>query len=123
MPKIYTYLYIRQWLTSRCAGSAARSRISEPFLRRLGARPAISFDDSRMGSCQPIGSPLQASARALLRSDSIQAWSTEYSYVAKFTEAIYVLHAFEKRTRQTPQADLELARKRLAAVVQARRSL
>ena len=43
-------------------------------------------------------------------------------YVAKFAEAIYVLHAFEKRTRQTPQADLELARKRLAAVVQARRS-
>ena len=43
-------------------------------------------------------------------------------YVAKFAEAIYVLHAFEKRTRQTPQADLELARKRLVAVVQARRS-
>ena len=43
-------------------------------------------------------------------------------YVAKFTEAIYVLHAFEKRTRQTPEAELELARKRLAAVVQARRS-
>jgi phage-related protein len=43
-------------------------------------------------------------------------------YVAKFAEAIYVLHAFEKRTRQTPQAELELARKRLAAVVQALRS-
>ena len=43
-------------------------------------------------------------------------------YVAKFTEAIYVLHAFEKRTRQTPQVDLELARKRLTAVVRGRRS-
>jgi phage-related protein len=43
-------------------------------------------------------------------------------YVAKFAEAIYVLHAFEKRTRQTPRAELELARKRLAAVAQARRS-
>ena len=43
-------------------------------------------------------------------------------YVAKFAEAIYVLHAFEKRTRQTAQVDLELARKRLAAVVQTRRS-
>ena len=43
-------------------------------------------------------------------------------YVARFAEAIYVLHAFEKRTRQTRQADLELARKRLTAVVQARRS-
>ena len=43
-------------------------------------------------------------------------------YVARFAEAIYVLHAFEKRTRQTRQADLELSRKRLTAVVQARRS-
>jgi phage-related protein len=37
--------------------------------------------------------------------------------VAKFDEAVYVLHAFEKRTRQTREADLTLARRRLAAVV------
>jgi phage-related protein len=43
-------------------------------------------------------------------------------YVAKFEEAVYVLHAFEKRTRQTAQADIDLARKRLAAVLQARQS-
>jgi phage-related protein len=42
-------------------------------------------------------------------------------YVAKFAEAIYVLHAFEKRTRQTRQADIDLARKRLADIIQARR--
>jgi phage-related protein len=42
-------------------------------------------------------------------------------YVARFEEAIYVLHAFEKRTRQTRQADLELARRRLADVIRARR--
>lgn len=35
-------------------------------------------------------------------------------YVAKFEEAIYVLHAFEKRTGRTPQADIALAQKRLA---------
>jgi phage-related protein/predicted XRE-type DNA-binding protein len=33
-------------------------------------------------------------------------------YVAKFDEAIYVLHASEKRTRQTRHADIELARRR-----------
>jgi phage-related protein len=42
-------------------------------------------------------------------------------YVAKFEEAVYVLHAFEKRTRQTAHADIELASNRLAAVLQARR--
>ena len=42
-------------------------------------------------------------------------------FVAKFEEAVYVLHAFEKRTRQTAQSDVELASKRLAAVLQTRR--
>jgi len=37
-------------------------------------------------------------------------------YVAKFEEAVYVLHAFEKRTRQTRETDIALARRRLAAV-------
>lgn len=35
-------------------------------------------------------------------------------YVAKYEEAVYVIHAFEKRTRHTPQADIDLARTRLA---------
>ncbi|HVO45572.1 MAG TPA: type II toxin-antitoxin system RelE/ParE family toxin [Steroidobacteraceae bacterium] len=43
-------------------------------------------------------------------------------YVAKFAEALYVLHAFEKKTRQTREADLDLARRNLAAVLQQRRA-
>jgi phage-related protein len=38
-------------------------------------------------------------------------------YVAKFGEAIYVLHAFEKRTRKTSQHSVELARQRYQALV------
>jgi phage-related protein len=41
-------------------------------------------------------------------------------YVAKFDEAVYVIHAFEKRTRQTAAHDIALARKRLADLVQRR---
>ena len=33
-------------------------------------------------------------------------------YVARFAEAIYVLHAFEKRTRRTSTRDLGLAHRR-----------
>ncbi len=33
-------------------------------------------------------------------------------YVAKFADAVYVLHAFQKRTRRTAPADLELAKRR-----------
>ena len=42
-------------------------------------------------------------------------------YLAKHDEAIYVLHAFEKRTKQTRQADIDLAKRRLAEVVRSRR--
>ena len=33
-------------------------------------------------------------------------------YVAKFEHAVYVLHAFQKKTRETPRADIELAARR-----------
>ncbi|MBM4272159.1 MAG: type II toxin-antitoxin system RelE/ParE family toxin [Deltaproteobacteria bacterium] len=33
-------------------------------------------------------------------------------YVAKLQDAVYVLHAFQKKTRKTTQRDIELARRR-----------
>jgi len=33
-------------------------------------------------------------------------------YVAKFADAVYVLHAFQKKTKRTRQEDIELARRR-----------
>lgn len=33
-------------------------------------------------------------------------------YVAKFSDAIYVLHAFQKKTQKTTKGDLELAARR-----------
>jgi len=42
-------------------------------------------------------------------------------YVAKFAEAIYVLHAFPKKTQQTRQADIEMARRNLAEVLRHRK--
>jgi phage-related protein len=43
-------------------------------------------------------------------------------YVAKFEEAVYVLHAFEKKSQKTVRADLELARSRLAQLLVSRRT-
>ena len=42
-------------------------------------------------------------------------------YVAKFTEGIYVLHAFQKKSRKTSPLDLAVARSRFAAVRRQRR--
>ena len=33
-------------------------------------------------------------------------------YVAKFANTVYVLHAFQKKTRKTRREDIELARQR-----------
>lgn len=37
-------------------------------------------------------------------------------YVANFKDAIYVLHAFKKKTQKTKQSDIELARERLRQI-------
>jgi phage-related protein len=42
-------------------------------------------------------------------------------YIAKFPEAIYVLHAFQKKSWRTPGLDIALARERLRTVLAARR--
>ena len=38
-------------------------------------------------------------------------------YLAKIRDAVYILHAFQKKTRKTTKADLDLARSRWRALV------
>ena len=38
-------------------------------------------------------------------------------YIAKLEDAVYVLHCFQKKTQQTAKQDIELARKRLRALI------
>jgi phage-related protein len=44
-------------------------------------------------------------------------------YVANFNEAVCVLHAFEKKTRRTARADIELARTRLSEILLERKAV
>ncbi len=34
-------------------------------------------------------------------------------YIAKYEEAVYVLHAFQKKTQRTPKRDIDIAKTRL----------
>jgi len=43
--------------------------------------------------------------------------------MAKFPEAVYVLHAFQKKTQKTPRGDLVLAKDRYQEVLMRRKSL
>ena len=42
-------------------------------------------------------------------------------YTATMAEAVYVLHAFEKKTRKTPRTSLDIARQRLQRLLNQRR--
>lgn len=42
-------------------------------------------------------------------------------YLAKLAEAVYILHAFEKKTQKTPQAALDVACRRLQLLLSQRR--
>ncbi len=42
-------------------------------------------------------------------------------YIAKFPEAIYVLNAFEKKTKKTPQPEIDKARKAYAEMLKERK--
>jgi phage-related protein len=42
-------------------------------------------------------------------------------YIARMTDAVHVLHAFQKKTQRTARADIEIARSRFAQLVQAKR--
>ena len=44
-------------------------------------------------------------------------------YVARFREAIYVLHAFSKKTQKTSKQDIELGKKRYKEMVAYRQHL
>lgn len=42
-------------------------------------------------------------------------------YMARFADAVYVLHAFQKRSRKTAARDLEVARTRYRELLERRR--
>ncbi len=42
-------------------------------------------------------------------------------YIAAFEEAVYVLHAFQKKTQKTRKSDIDLAKNRLKALKRYRR--
>ena len=44
-------------------------------------------------------------------------------YVAKFSEAVYILHAFGKKTQKTSKKDIELGKQRYQQMLEFRKSL
>jgi len=47
-----------------------------------------------------------------------EAGAFRVMYVAKFEQAVYVLHAFQKKTQKTTRTDIELAARRYRELLQ-----
>ena len=43
-------------------------------------------------------------------------------FVAKFAEAVYVLHAFQKKSQKTSKLDLAVAQKRYHGIIKSRKA-
>lgn len=80
--------------------SARRRAGHELFLAQVGREPADSKPIPRVGP----------GAYEIRVRD--EAGAFRVICVAKFAHTVYVLHAFQKKTRKTPQADIELAARR-----------
>jgi hypothetical protein len=107
---------------SRSFGLEAPGETSARFQRWRGGEAASSSDVFKRGSIRTTGSRCRAWDPGFERFGFIPSLNTAYSYVATFAEAVYVVHAFEKRTRKTPAHELKVARDRYRALVNERRA-
>ena len=80
------------------------------FHKRLGVRRGINSTKSSMGASPTTGSPSIRGVREIRIRDAAGAFRV--LYVAKFDDAVYVLHCFQKKTQKTSKADLNLVAQR-----------
>jgi hypothetical protein len=89
-------------------------------MRIFGPRPGCRMTPMTTAPYSRLG---QRPSAPILSCSGDAAQTSEHRvfYVAKFEEGVYVLHAFEKKTRKTPKADLDVARSRLRELLSRRR--
>jgi phage-related protein len=87
---------------------AARRRAGEQLLRVQLGLPLLDVK------------PMPAIGAGVMEIRVHAAGEYRVVYVAKYIEAVYVLHAFEKHSQRTRQGDIELARSRFRLVERSR---
>ncbi len=88
-----------------------------------GARRAVGFERRQVQHGLPPSDwkPMQTVGAGVFEIRIHEAGEYRVLYVAKFAEAVYVLLAFEKRSRQAPGVAVDLARTRYKQLQHARR--
>lgn len=91
--------------------------LPEDARQRLGR----DLHQVQMGNRPPSWRPMSSVGPGVIEIRVRAGGAFRLMYVAKFTETIYVLHVFQKKSRKTSPFDIELACARLKAVRRARR--
>jgi len=86
-----------------------------------GMRRATNFDKVQRGQTPDDFKPMPQIGKGV---EEIRIWEDSGTYRVIFTarlrDAVYVLHAFQKKTQATSKRDLDVARQRLAQVMKDR---
>jgi phage-related protein len=102
-----------QWVAS------ARDELRDfPDNARLEA--GIAIWAIQQGEAPPDGKPMPIIGKGVqeIRIRTTDAY--RIFYVAKFSEAIYILHAFQKKTQKTARSNIELGQQRYKQLIQER---
>ena len=101
-----------QWL-----GSSRRDL--RAFPRQARREIGVALYAAQQGETDPAAKPLKgfggASVIEIVSEDQRGAWRAVYTI--RFAEAVYVLHAFQKKSKRgiaTPKQEIELIKRRLA---------
>ena len=105
----------------RWLGSSYRElcRLPKGVRRKVG----VQLDFLQCG-LQPLDWKPMKSIGAGVREIRIRQRNDKFRvvYLAKFSELIYVLHVFQKKTRKTSRTDIDIARRRFKSIPAQRRS-
>jgi phage-related protein len=105
-------------LQSRLFGSAASRTIWSPFLRKSCERSALHIYEAQKGNKHPSAKPLHSfgGAGVLEIVEDHDGDTYRAVYTVRLAGRVYVLHAFQKKSRHgisTPQAEIDRVKARL----------
>jgi phage-related protein len=96
------------------------------FPRQARREIGVALYAAQQGETDPAAKPLKgfggASVMEIVSEDQRDAWRAVYTI--RFAEAVYVLHAFQKKSKRgiaTPKQEIELIKRRLAEAVRLHR--
>jgi phage-related protein len=86
------------------------------------ARAGFELRNIQLGVQPNDSKPLASVGRGV---EELRVWDESGTYrliyIARLEEAVYVLHAFQKKTQQTSQRDVALARARFEQLMRSRK--